>query len=515
MSLKTLWLRCLLWVWVLTLCLGLDNQGLAAAETAPGKDAEKVSVLVLTDFHGRLTEGAKDPGLAKLLTAVKTFRTAHPHTLLVAAGDLFTGTVESDLLHGQPTLEGLLRMGLVASAVGNHEFDWSKDDLPRWREAGLPFLSANIRLTGKDKQKVPGIEDGRIFEVGSLRVGVVGLTTTSTARTTKPENVQHLEFLPPAQALKAVVQRLRGQGAEAVIVLAHLAGQERSSWEDGVAPVIREIARVPGVTAVAYGHSHEEHLSREGDTAIVQPAYRGRSLAVLTLQRTAEGQVRADAALDRVWQRKDSLVPDSEGMAIVQKAQQDLGPAMARVVAHAEHDILHKDKGPSLLGQIICQSMLDEVGGQIAVINDGAIRTDLERGPITERQLYQTLPFNNRIMRMSMTGAEVRNMLEAALSENQERGIQVAGITVRYDHTRPEGERVVSMTLANGTVLTAGMDVTVLVNDFLAKGGDGLPFARMGRNKILLEQFQRDILRQWLEKRGNVRETARPWLLRS
>ena len=139
--------------------------------------------------------------------------------------------------------------------MGNHEFDWGKEFIPQWSKAGLPFLSSNVKL--KDGGLPPGIEEGRIFTVGGMRVGVVGLTTTSTSRITPTEHTGHLNFLPPVQSLEGAVQKLRKEGAEAIIVLAHLAGKEKKEWKDGVAPAIRPLAAVPGVSAVVYGHSHQ------------------------------------------------------------------------------------------------------------------------------------------------------------------------------------------------------------------------------------------------------------------
>ena len=96
-----------------------------------------------------------------------------------------------------------------------------------------------------------------------MRIGVVGLTTTSPTRITPTEHIANLTFLPPVQSLDAAVKKLRKEGAEAIIVLAHLSSKERKEWKDGVAPAIRQLAAVPGVNAVIYGHSHQEHLSKE------------------------------------------------------------------------------------------------------------------------------------------------------------------------------------------------------------------------------------------------------------
>lgn len=486
----------------------------SAAPDAAAQDA--VYVLALTDFHGALEDKGKQPGLARLTSAVKAFERQHPHTLLVAVGDLFTGSVESDLLRGKPVLDGLLAAGLRLSAVGNHEFDWEAGDIARWSRAGLPFLSANIQ----DAQgRAPdGIDPWRILESGGLRIAFVGLTTTSTPKVSKADNVRGLRFLPPFSALRTAVDDARRAGADAVIVLAHLAASsQHQAWPDGIAPSIQELAKVPGVSAIVYGHSHEEHLARIGTVPVVQPAYKGGSLAVLTLRRDAAGAVAVTAALDQLSRRKDELPPDPAAERLVSEARAALGPQMDAVVARTARTLSPDDSAPSLLGEVVCDALRVGTGADVAMTNGGGLRAPLEQGNITLRDLYRTFPFENSVRVLRLTGAELRLVLEHGIvgagdSGEPSRFVQMSGIRVTYDLERPKGQRITSMTWPDGRPVTAESSLRVAMNSFLAKGGDGYPLRKAGAHRESTNIRERNMVKTYLEAQGELHPEFKAWL---
>lgn len=475
-------------------------------------------VLALTDYHGALEERDGRPGLAKLTGAVTDFRREHPDALLVAVGDLFTGEVESDLLRGKPVLEGLLAASLRLSAVGNHEYDWDGGDIARWSRVGLPFVSANIRdAHGKPPE---GVEPFRILESGGLRIAFVGLTTTATPRITRGESVRGLNFMPPGPALREAVAGARQAGADAVVVLAHLSNPtQNTSRPDGICPAITALAEIPGVSAVVYGHSHEEHLSRIGQVPVVQPAYKGGSLAVLELRRdsAAPGGVAATARLDRLSERGNALPADARAADIVRRAKAELGAELDKTVGYAEETLTFSPEAPSLLGEVICDALRAGTGAQAAIINGGGPRGSLDKGDIALRDLYRVLPFNNTVRVIELNGAEMRRVLEYGIiapGDGDAPGsfVQMSGLRVRYDLSRPKGRRIVAMTLSDGAPVTKRTRLRLAVNSFLSRGGDGYPLARLGRSKKSTNTAERDMVRAYLEKQGVLRPRFAGWL---
>ena len=496
-------------------------------EQAPGQAHGQARILALTDFHGRIEERGADVGLPKLLTAVKEHRARHADTVLVAVGDLFTGSVESDLLQGRPVLEGLLAAGLSLSALGNHEFDWNPGDISRWNAAGLPFVCANVRVgAGREVGHAPrGVQPFALRTAGGIRTAFVGLITQDTPRSVTAGNTGGLTFLPPLDVLPGAVRAARQAGAEAVIVLAHLAEPHPQSGQADVGPEVRQLGRVPGVTAVIFGHSHEQHLGEERGPAgervpLVQPAPYGQGLAVLHLERDGHGVVRATATLDKLTQRKATLAEDAQGRALVRQARADVGPELEKSVAHLDAGMAHEDSQPSPLGELVCDALRWQTGAEAALVNGGGIRGSLEAGPVRRRDLYRILPFNNTLVAMTLTGAEMARILERSLDNGKLRCIQLSGVHALYDASLPPGQRV-ALHRADGSVVRAEDTVRVTTNSFLAGGGDGVFLPGMGTDRQSVEMNEREALRSYLQheipatQNGKVERlplAARPWL---
>src|SRR5204863_3914452 len=112
------------------------------------------------------------------------------------------------------------RLGIAAAALGNHEFDWGQDTLrSRMRQARYAILGANVRYA--DGRNVPWIRDDTLITRGSLAIGVIGVATKETATSAKPTLVANLRFVDAAPIVNDRAARLRGRGANMVLVVAH------------------------------------------------------------------------------------------------------------------------------------------------------------------------------------------------------------------------------------------------------------------------------------------------------
>jgi 5'-nucleotidase len=129
-------------------------------------------------------------------------------------------------------------------------------------------------------------------------------------------------------------------------------------------------------------------------------------------------------------------------------------------------------RGEYALGRLIADAQRAATGADLAIMNNGGIRTDLEAGPVTWGMLYQLQPFQNRLVRLRLPGDAVIAALEHALAGPRPMA-HVSGMRVRYDPGAPPGERVRDIVLDDGRPLRRDARYTVVVNDFLAEGGDG------------------------------------------
>jgi 2',3'-cyclic-nucleotide 2'-phosphodiesterase (5'-nucleotidase family) len=425
----------------------------------------KIRILHVNDFHGfaepHRPVGSLElqGGAAYLAGAVKRFRAGRP-SLLLAAGDMIQGDNWANLFQGASVIELMNAMGFDAMVVGNHEFDFGQEVLQeRIRQASFPVLGANV-------QGLPGLRPFVVKEVGGVRVAVVGLVTPETPHATHPRNVTGLTFAQPAATLREQLPRLR-QEADIVVVLSHL----------GYAGDRKLAQAVPGIDLIVGGHSHTrlERPERVNGTWIVQAYEHGKFLGVLDLT-VRRGRVAA--ARGRLVPIGPGLGPaDGQILALVKKYQQRVDSLLNVVVGEAAVDLDAEQARiqETALGNLVTDILKEKTGADAALINGGTLRAGIPRGPVTRKQIYTALPFDNYLVAFRLTGAQVRRALEhgvAGLPERQGRFPQVAGLRFTYRASAPPGQRIMEVEVG-GRPLDAAKVYVLATHDFLAAGGDG------------------------------------------
>ena len=196
----------------------------------PEKDKTyRITVLHTNDHHGRFWKnGDGEYGMSARKTVIDSIRrevaAAGGYSLLLDGGDVNTGVPESDLQDAVPDFKGMNLLGYQAMAVGNHEFDKPPGILRMQRDlAQFPMLSANIYEHGKRM-----FDPYKVFDLGGLRVGVMGLTTEDTYKMVLPDNVKNIEFRNAAAEAARVVPELRGK-ADVVIAATHMGHYENGN----------------------------------------------------------------------------------------------------------------------------------------------------------------------------------------------------------------------------------------------------------------------------------------------
>ena len=435
-------------------------------------------IIATNDFHGALeprpdANGVRRGGAAYVAAAIDRARhecAPRCETLLLDAGDMFQGTPASNLAYGRPVVEYYNRMGYAAAALGNHEFDWGTDSLrARMRQAKYGIFGANVRYT--DGRDVKWIRNDTIVKRGATRIGIIGVSTVSTPTTTRAGNVVGLRFDDPAPIVDSIGTALRKRGANFVVVIAHAGA---SCGRDGATDCggeIIDLARklTTRVDAIVSGHTHTLVNTEVKGIPIVQARSSGRAIDVLDLPigRSAglpvRHQVRELAA--------DTIQPVPAIDSIVRRAVARVSSLVDRHVATIPTTLPRQ--GPQYpLGNLIADAQRWAGKGDVAIMNNGGIRTELRAGDATYGSLFEIQPFGNTMYALTMTGSQLRGLLEAMLARNSVDD-HVSGLTIKYDPTRPKGARIVSVTMADGTPLSDTKTYSTIVNDFLATGGEG------------------------------------------
>lgn len=452
------------------------------ADTAPAR--KRLRVIAMNDFHGNLapTRSSGGPpvgGAAALATYFDLEREGFGGvTLLLDGGDIMQGTPLSNLTRGRSTVDYYNSAGFDAAAIGNHEFDWGPAVLrERMQQAQFPWMAANIVVAGTDTTPA-WVRGTRILERNGLRIGVLGLITEETPEATMAEYVRGLEFADGAETMNRLVPELRAAGADFVIVVAHAGarceapthgcGDEMVDWLE------RTTARPDLVVA---GHTHQVVRTRVNGVSIIETGSWGRNYGVVDLERISPDSV-------DVWIRgtpvplTSRVTPDSAVQAIVARAEAEVGPQLNRVIVTAAEEI-PRGVGENPMGRLIADAQRAATGSQVAIMNAGGVRAPMPAGPVTWGDLFRIQPFGNKLVVLTLTGDMLRDAIEHAISGGATIA-HISGMSVTYDPRRPAGDRITSMSLADGAKVRAREKYSVTVSDFLASGvGDG--FTAFGR----------------------------------
>lgn len=448
-----------------------------------------IDVVSFNDFHGNLAEdtsaSGKNLGMSKFVAAINEYKAANPNTVVVSAGDNYQGSAMSNLTYGAPVSEMLKQLGVVASAVGNHEFDWGIDKIAPWAKAGnFDFLASNI-YDKKTGEPVSWAKPYKMVTVDGVKIGFVGITTQETAFKTKPEIVAGLEFRDPAAAAKVWAEKLKSGSlpegkADVVLALTHIGAAQDSKGNITGEVVDTGLCNVDSIDAVITSHTHNPVSGYVNNKPVVQAYYAGRSLADLSIVIDKNtGKLKSITPnLDSVYKRKTQITPDTTAQATYNKYYAELQPKLEKVEGYTDTELTHDRyaEGTSLLGQWVTDVMRKAVGVQIGITNGGGLRTSIAAGKITMGNLYEVMPFDNTLVKMNLKGSDLKRVIENGIMNTSVGWVQVSGIKVYYDKDAKAGSRITAMFLEDGTPIDMNKSYSVVTNDFMATGGDQYDF---------------------------------------
>ena len=466
----------------------------AAARTAAGgrrvtAGTPRLRVIGLNDFHGAFESrvGARNQsfgGAGHLMTAIRRAQAdcAPPDcwSVLVDGGDEFQGTPASNLAYGRTVVTLFDSIGVTAAALGNHEFDYGQDTLrTRIRQASYAILSANLRDTLGNIP--PWIRQDTIVTRGPFTVGIIGVSTIETPKTTRAINVTDLRFIDPAPVVSERAKALRARGANVIVVTGHVGGfcNQQGVCEGEVFDMVNRLTEP--VDVVVSGHSHSLLNTRLRGVPIVQARSRGEAIDIVDLAPgDTSGRRPGDIGASRVIASRvadvmsDTLPADPIGARIAARAVS----AVAAIIAHPVGRILadmKRDGAQHALGNLVADAMRDAGHSDIAVMNNGGIRANLLAGDVNYGRLYEVQPFGNTLFTVTVRGSDLRAYLARLVAGTSVRA-HVSGVMLTYDATRPADDRLVDVRVG-GTAIEPTRIYTITLNDFMVTGGDGLGLA--------------------------------------
>ncbi len=514
----------------------------AVVGTSEEGETRALTVLHTSDLHGWVlpfddrTGEPTDHSLAHVATLVATVRAEGRPTLLLDSGDTIQGTPLEAVTHlrrGQPspTITAMNAIGYDAMAVGNHDFNFGLATLARARaQAAFPFLSANTVDAASGE---PAFPPYRVMDVAGVRVGILGLTTSNIPAWERPEHYRGLRFVPPPEAARAWVPRLRGeQRCDLVIVLLH-AGFEQdpatgASTGTAAEDFAARVAAVPGIDLLLSGHTHQSLPPRRlGDTIVAQPGAHAREVTRLDLELATDG----DGWRLTSWSGSNLAVAElTPSAALVARFAAERA-AVAAVLdaplttATAPVSVAGCRLADCAAGDLVHQAQLAATGAELslaAVLSDAT--PDLATGPVTWRWVHALYVYPNTLSTVRVSGAQVKDLLEHAaryydgldcpaagggctvLTDPAIATYNVdtmAGVGYRVDPTRREGDRVRDLSFA-GRPLDLHRSFTLACNNYRRAGGGAYPHLATAEEVWVSSTEVADLVGEFLT-------TQRPW----
>ncbi|MBN1271401.1 MAG: bifunctional metallophosphatase/5'-nucleotidase [Candidatus Aminicenantes bacterium] len=467
--------------------------------------AETLTLVHTNDIHGiykpftRLVGGHERfiGGMEALSHYLDLIRRNMPHVFIFDKGDLLTGTLAADLkykgIYGGVMIEFLNLLGYDLWCFGNHDFDRGKDNVLKLAGAArFPAVSANIVYEENGRLFFP--HPYKILSAGNLQVGVIGVMEDHFLKEVSREMTRGLAVVPSIEALKKYVVELETE-TDIIVVLYH-------GWfKEGV-----EIARqVPHIDVVLV--ASEDGKFENVDGVLVQSTIGHlETMGLLKLEVENGEIVSYEPELIRLW-ADVPLEPSAEVKAFVQEIEGKIDKEYEIVIGRAEKDMSRRgNMKENPLGNWIADALCWKCGSQIGLINSGAVRADIKKGPITKADIFHVSPFHNTVVVFRLNGRQLRAALEFDIEKEYDR-IQVSGLKYSYfsKNDKPFGNRIEKLTVGEELVVDAGKILLpdrlfkVASIDYLAEHAEdkyfGFPIEKIESSSASLCQ----VLTEWLK----------------
>lgn len=481
----------------------------------------EVTLLHTNDNHARIEETSEDSGkcpagapcfagVARRFTKVSEIRKKEKNVLFLDAGDQFQGTVWFNYYKGAEAAHFMNKLGYDVMALGNHEFDNGVEGLiqPFLQTVNCSVVSANIKADHTLAANLSGYyQPYTVIRVGSEKVAVVGYTTAETPFLSMPG--KNLKFEDEVEALQVQVDKLETLGFNKIIALGH------SGFD-----VDKDIAkRVRGIDVVIGGHTNTflytgkppstevpagpyPFMVRSNDgrsVPVVQAFAFGKYLGYLKVTFDDAGNVLKAEGNPILM---DNSIPQDPGvLADVEKWKKDLAQYSSQYVGqtlvYLNGTFEECRFRECNLGNLICDAMIhhnikysstlqwNHVG--ICMLNSGAIRSAIDEryknGSITMEEILTVLPFGGTFDLVQIKGSTVKKAFEHSIHRYGGMSgefVQVSGVHVEYDLSKPVNQRVVSLSMLctecrvpKYEPLDPQKTYTVVMPSYMVDGGDG------------------------------------------
>ena len=517
-------------------------------ESPSSNEARYLTVLHTNDNHGRFWHNEKgEYGMAARKTLIDQLRNdaqKQGHAvLLLSGGDINTGIPESDLQFAEPDFKGMSLIGYDAMALGNHEFDNPLSVLKKQQQwANFPLLSANIfdKETGKN-----AFQAYKVFNKQGLKIAVIGLTTTDTAKIGNPQYIGGLEFKEPIDVTNALVDKIKKQyQPDITIAVTHMGHFVDAAFGINAPGDVTLARSLPNNTLdmIIGGHSQEpicmkaKNISddefgpgktckpdQQNGTWIMQAHEWGKYVgkAEFKLQ---DGQLtlidykllpvnlyiaqpQADGTTKPVLAAK-YITPNPELESFLAdyqaKGAKQIEGKIGFVDAKLEGDRNKVRYEQTNLARVIIAAQMSTVGADFGLISGGGIRDSIAAGEVSYKDILKVHPFKNRITYMDWQGQDLWDYLEVVTRFPPDAGAYMQYHKLSF---KRENGKLVSV-LINNKPLDLNTTYRMSINSYNASGGDGYPTLTDRKGFVSTDETDAQALKRFFIENSPVNAAA-------
>lgn len=456
----------------------------------PDDETVRISICHTTDLHGHITptstyNGESNVGgFGRCLSQIRKWRKSNPNHLVIDIGDLYQGTHVSLATKGSLMVELLNAANYDAWVAGNHDFDWGEEVFRSAVEKSqMPVMSANLSMDGhaaghRHHQSGPyaNLVPSMVKEFAGIKVGIIGITTPGLPFWLNKGQLGSIRALDPLIETKKAIGSLQDKGVHCIIAAGHM-GLKRYDEDDYANQVNRIVGECPEIDLYIAGHTHRDRPSTLiGDTLFTQAGYYGIWAGKVDLTFLKEGTklIRRNAQTVLMDQRvKDDPLVEQITAPYREKSVKSLRSMVGKLDGELSEG--HFDGFGADTQSLIAAGMiyaLGKKGEKVDGVIHGAFSDEsLNAGPKTLADIWEIIPYENRIVTAELSGEQLTAILEEAFTKGfGKRRLVGFSLKTEWD-SEARIRRVRNLRTAEGNPVIPAKRYRIAFNSYDAQSG--------------------------------------------
>lgn len=481
---------------------------------------EKLVILHTNDHHGR-PFGFKENeimvgGLPARATIINQIREENKNVILLDCGDINDGLFESNLFNAAPDFLGYNYLKYDAMTLGNHEFYKSLQNLKDQQiEAKFPFLCANI--LNKDGSYLA--EPYVIIEVSGLKIGIIGLTTTTIEYSAPIAVTNELQIIDEVKVAQQIVDLIKDK-VDYIIALTHLGINKDDNYGS-----LRLARLVDNIDIVIDGHSHTylekpifvTNEKTKKEVPVVQANCWGTHIGKAEFDISEKGLTFLNwEPISIVSTEKDDKVLHDLLSPYLKEATQLMGEIIGKSDKYYGTETVRMKENE--LASLCVQAMLwyyEKEKPDFSVTNGGGVRHFLNKGDVKKEDIYNVFPFDNYTVLLELRGADIINIVEKSINTK----VNTGGYLHFSNNIKItlNANKSIKQIKLNNKVIEANKIYRILTNSYLANGGDSYTEFLNGKKLSISQKFDREIVVDYIKTKlnGKIKIQITPQIIKA